>query len=360
MHLESINTVQKKSIPYGSPSFNTMQNIKQLPISSQEVLHARKVVSRFLRPTALTHYPGLSIVIGAQVYVKHENHQPTGVFKIRGGINLVHHLLKFGFPGILTTPPGSERPTIGNSNGSILTAAQWLGLKSLVVVQESTNPLKVQAFQSIGADVFKAGETPEDCQSAAEELCHKFGYYHASTCDEPLLINGVGTGFLEIVEELPDMDVMIIPLGGGTEAAAAITVLRAVNPEVEIIAVQAEKSPAAWMSWKEGRMVEADSTSMCLGIALGHAFRIPFEIYKNGLTDFILLSEEEIYNGIGLAWYYTHNLAESAGAVTVAAALKLRQRLQGKKVVLQMSGGNAPFEEIKEAIKRPAFLEGFP
>ena len=174
-----------------------------------------------------------------------------------------------------------------------------------------------------------------------------------------MLINGVGTGFLEIIDDLPDIDVMIVPLGGGTEAAAAITTLRCVNPGVEIIAVQAEKAPAAWLSWKEGRMVEAVSTSICLGIALGHAFRIPFEIYKNGLTDFILLSEEEIYDGIGLAWYYTHNLAESAGAVTVAAALKLRQRLQGKKVVLQMSGGNAPFEEIMEAVKRPAFSEGF-
>ena len=337
-----------------------MYNPKQHPISFKEVLLARKVVSQFLRPTALTHYPSLSGVIGAQVYVKHENHQPTGVFKIRGGINLVHHLLKSGYPGILTTPPGPERRTIGNSNGSILTAAHWLGLKSLVVVPVSTNPVKIKAFQSIGAEVVAAGDTPEDCQTTAEQLCRQYGYYHASTCDEPLLINGVGTGFLEIVEDLPDIDVMIVPLGGGTEAAAAITTLRCVNPGVEIIAVQAEKAPAAWLSWKQGYMVEADSTSICLGIALGHAFRIPFEIYKDGLSDFILLSDEEIYDGIGLAWHYTHNLAESAGAVTMAAAFKLRSRLGGKNVVLQMSGGNAPYEEILEAVKRPAFFQGFP
>ena len=336
-----------------------MNDPKQHSISIKEVLSARKVVNQFLRPTALTHYPGLSSVIGAQVYVKHENHQPTGVFKIRGGINLVHNLRQLGSSGILTIPPGPERPTIGNSNGSILTAAHWLGLKSVVVVPVSTNPVKIKAFRAIGAEVVTAGETPEDCQAAAEQLCRQQGYYHASTCDEPLLINGVGTGFLEIVEDLPDIDVMIVPLGGGTEAAAAISTLRVVRPDVEIIAVQAEKSPAAWLSWKEGRMVEAESTSIASGIALGKAFRIPFEIYKDGLSDFILLSDEEIYDGIGLAWYYTHNLAESAGAVTVAAALKLRQRLAGKKVVLQMSGGNAPVEEIMEAIKRRTFSEGY-
>ena len=169
----------------------------------------------------------------------------------------------------------------------------------------------------------------------------------------------MGTGFLEIAEELPDIEVMIVPLGGGTEAAAAITVLRAVNPKVEIIAVQAEKSPAAWLSWKQGRMVEAESTSIAHGIALGHAFRIPFEIYKDGLSDFILLSDEEILDGIGLAWHYTHNLVESAGAVTMAAVFKLRRRLQGKRVVLQMSGGNAPVEEIMEAVRRPTFSEGY-
>ena len=137
-----------------------MHNPKQHSISFQEVLQARRVVSRFLRPTALTHYPGLSAVIGAQVYIKHENHQPTGVFKIRGGINLVNHLKENGWPGILTTPPGPERPTIGNSNGSILTAAKWLGLKSLVVVPDSTNPLKVKAFQAIGAEVFHGRRNP--------------------------------------------------------------------------------------------------------------------------------------------------------------------------------------------------------
>ncbi len=336
-----------------------MENPKEYPITIKEVLYARQIVSRFLRPTGMFQYDSLSRATGAQVFVKHENHQPTGAFKIRGGINLIHHLKEEGCPGVLTTPPGHDRPDIGNSNGSILTAARWLGLKSVVVTPTGTHPHKLEAFHRIGAEVVEMGQTAQESQVIAQALCREHGFYHASTCDEPLLINGVGTGFLEIAEDLPDIDIMLVPLGGGTEAAAAITVLRAVNPKVEIIAVQAEKSPAAWLSWKQGHMVEAESTSIVLGIALRHAFRIPFEIYKDGLSDFILLSDEEIMDGIGLSWYYTHNMAESAGAATMAALFKLRQRLQGKRVVLQMSGGNAPATEILEAVRRPTFSEGY-
>jgi threonine dehydratase len=172
-----------------------------------------------------------------------------------------------------------------------------------------------------------------------------------------LLINGVGTGFLEIIEDLPDIDVMIVPLGGGNEAAAAIVTLRALRPEVEIIAVQAEKSPAAYESWKRKRIAAASNTTFAGGLATGTAYEVPFSVYRDELSDFVQLGEDEIYDG--MAFYYTHNLVEGAGGATIMAALKIRQRLRGRKVILQMSGCNASPVEIREAFKRESASTGF-
>ena len=202
----------------------------------------------------------------------------------------------------------------------------------------------------------------EDLLAAALELFSESGYHNVSMREIAAVAAGsfrekkppriTGSGYV-----VHSLEAALWAFHDAQDFREAV--LRAVNPKVEIIAVQAEKSPAAWLSWKQGRMVEADSTSIALVIALGHAFPIPFEIYKDGLSDFILLSDEEILDGIGLSWYYTHNLVESAGAVTMAALFKLRQRLQGKRVVLQMSGGNAPVAEIMQAVRRPTVSEGF-
>jgi len=135
--------------------------------------------------------------------------------------------------------------------------------------------------------------------------------------------------------------------------------LRALKPDVEVIAVQAGQSPAAYNSWQAGRICEAPNHTFAGGVATGQAYPVPFGIYKDGLADFVLLSEDEIYEGIALAGHYTHNLVEGAGALPLMAAFKLRSRLQGKKVVLQMSGCNASPEEIRQALQRPAFQDGF-
>jgi threonine dehydratase len=227
-------------------------------------------------------------------------------------------------------------------------------------VPENSNPTKVRAIRECGAELVEAGSTFEEASHAVDALCQERGLYYAHPADEPLLINGVGTGFLEILEDLPDVDVMFVPLGAGSEAAAAVTVFRALSPGVRIIAVQAEGSPAAYQSWREGRICHAPNTTFAGGFATGKAYEVPFEIYKDGLDDFVLVTEDEIYSGIGAAFYYTHNLAEGAGAATIAAAYKLKDELAGKMVALQMSGANASPEEIVDATKRSTFLEGYP
>jgi len=320
-----------------------MHDPKHHPISIREAVRARAVVSRFLKTTQLTRYEGLSRALDADVYVKHENHQPTGSFKIRGGLNLLHHLTRGGVHGVITFSTGNHGLSIG-------AAAKWHGLEAVVVVPEKNNPDKNRQIKETGAELIEAGSTFEEAAETVEALSEKRNLYYAHPADEPHLINGVGTAFLEVIEDLADIDVMIVPLGAGSEAAAAITTLRAFRADVEIVAVQAESSPAAYESWMKKRMCSAQNKTFAGGFATGKAYEIPFEIYKTGLDGFILLAEDEIYESIAMALHYTHNLAEGAGASTIMAAFKLKDRLRGKKVVLQMSGCNASPEEISEAV----------
>lgn len=177
--------------------------------------------------------------------------------------------------------------------------------------------------------------------------------------NEPHLINGVGTEFIEIIEKLPDLDAVIVPIGAGSEAAAAVTILKTINPKIEIYAVQAKESPAAFLSWKSGSIKSATNFTFAGGFATSTGYETPFEIYKNHLEDFVLLSETEIYAGIALASYYTQNQVEGAGGSTIVAAMKLKDRLKGKRVVLQFSGCNASPEEINKAYSLSYFKEGY-
>jgi threonine dehydratase len=329
-----------------------MQDLKHYPVSVAEVIRARSIVSQYVRPSQLTYYEGLSRAIGAEVYVKHENHNPTGTFKIRGGVNLMHHLKRAGVPGVITY-------STGNHGLSIATAAKWLGMQATIVVPEGANPVKMRAIREAGAELIEAGKTFEDCAVTVERVCQERSLHYAHPANEPHLINGVGTGFLEVVEALPDIDVMFVPIGAGSELASAVTTLRALRPSAQIIAVQAQASPAAYESWKQKRICQMPNKSFAGGFATGQAYELPFSIYKDALDDFVLLSEDELRDGMGAALFYTHNLAEGAGAATIAAAWKLRDRLQGKKVALQMSGGNASATEIVEATRRETFSKGF-
>ena len=330
-----------------------MEELKKYPVSLSEVVRSRSIVGNHIKPTQLVYYEGLSRLIGADVYLKHENHNPTGTFKIRGGTNLMYHLHQRGIKGVITF-------STGNHGLSIATAARWFGLNAVIVVPKNNNPVKNRAIMECGAELVEAGTTFEEASQIVDQLCQERSLYYAHPANEPLLINGVGTEFLEIIEDLPDIDVMIVPIGAGSEVAAAITTLRAFRQDVKIIAVQAKDSPAAYHSWKKQEIRQAPNTTFAGGFATGKAYELPFGIYKAGLNDFVLLAEEEIYDAIGLAFYYTHNLAEGAGAASIMAAYRIKEKLKGKKVVLQMSGCNASPKEIKEACKRRAFHTGEP
>jgi threonine dehydratase len=321
------------------------------PISLKETLRARITIRPYLNPTPLRRYESLCRLVGADVRVKHENHNPTGTFKIRGGINLMHHLRQRGVGGVITY-------STGNHGTSVATAARIFGLAAVVVVPEESNPLKVRAIRDTGAELVQYGADFEAAGRRTMELKEERKLYFVHPADEPLLINGVGTGFLEILEEMPDLEVMLVPLGAGSEVAAAITVLKSVRPDIEVIAVQAAASPAAYRSWKAGAIAAAENTTFAGGIATGTAYETPFALYSRHLDDFVLLTEEELYEGIALAAHHTRNLAEGAGAATLRAAVKIRERLANKKVALQFSGCNAAPAEIVSAMQRRCLMDG--
>jgi threonine dehydratase len=325
---------------------------KEYPVSLSEVIRARGPVYTRLLPSHLTYYSGLSKMLDADIYIKHENHNPTGSFKVRGGVNLMHHLKQADVPGVITF-------STGNHGISVATTAAWFGLSAVVVVPVENNPAKNRKIREAGAELIEAGSTFEESSKVVEKIAAERGLYYVHPANEPHLINGVGTEFLEIIETLPDVDAVIIPIGAGSEAAAAVTVLKGISPGIEIYAVQAAESQAAYLSWKAGNIQSAENHTFAGGFATGIGYELPFEIYKDQLTDFVLLSESEIYEGIALAAYYTQNLVEGAGASTVMAAIQLQKRLRGKNVVLQFSGANASPEEIETAYALPTFRQGF-
>jgi threonine dehydratase len=311
----------------------------------QDVLRARRIISRYLQPTPLYNYPTLDRLLGTQVYVKHENYQPIGAFKVRGGINLVSQL----------TPEEKESGVVtastGNHGQSIAYAAKLFGVSATVIVPEGANPIKMEAIESQGAEVLYHGKYFDDAKSFCERLAREEGRRYISSGDEPLLIAGVGTHTLEILELLPDVDVIIVPVGGGSGASGACLVAKAVNPAIEVIGVQSESAPAAYLTWKSQVATQSEMRTEAEGLATRAPFMLPQSIMWQHLDDFALVSDEELYQAVSLYLEKAKTMSELAGAASLAAALKLRNRIAGKKVALILSGGNMSPEKLRRSLR---------
>lgn len=314
------------------------------PPTFRDVLKARQIIGRYLNPTPLYNYPALDRLVGAQVYVKHENYQPIGSFKVRGGLNLVSQL----------TAEEKERGVVtastGNHGQSIAYAARVFGVRATIVVPEGANPVKVEAMESHGAQIVFHGEDFDDARAHCERLAQEDGRRYISSGDEPLLIAGVGTHTLEIVEALPDVEVIILPLGGGSGASGACLVAKAVNPAIEVIAVQSEAAPAAYLTWKNRAATQSTMGTEAEGLATRAPFMLPQGILWQHLDDFILVSDEELFRAVSIYLEKAKTLAELAGAASLAAALKIQDRIAGKKVALILSGGNISPEKLSRCL----------
>jgi len=312
----------------------------------QDVLRAKGVIAGYLSRTPLYRYSSLCQLLDCEVYIKHENHQPVGAFKVRGGINLVSQLSDD------ERRRGVIAASTGNHGQSVAYAARLFGVEATIVVPEGANPGKVEAMRGLGAHVVFHGQDFDQARQHCEALATERGYRYIHSGDEPLLIAGVGTEALEILEDQPDIEVIIVPIGGGSGAAGVCIAAKAINPAIQVIGVQSEQAPAAYRSWKERQLVEDKMETAAEGLATRTAFALPQSILWDLLDDFVLVSEEYIYQAIVLYLQKTHNLAEGAGAASLAAAVKMREQLRGRKVALVLSGGNLSLAQLRAALGR--------
>jgi threonine dehydratase len=318
------------------------------PPTIDEVYAARRHVYEVLTPTPLLQHPLLSEETGLDLYVKHENHNPTGAFKIRGGLNLVAALSGDERRGVITA-------STGNHGQSIAFACRRAGVPCTIVVPVGNNPEKNAAMRAFGADVVEFGRDFDEARERVEELQRSRGLRYVHSANEPRLVAGVATYALEIFDALPDADVVLVPIGGGSGASGCAIVRSALRRRAKVIGVQAERADAFARSWRTGTRVVGDSAAtFAEGMATRVTFDLPFGILASGLDDVVTLSEEELAAGVRLALRATHNLAEGAGAASLAAAVKLRGDLDGRKVVCVMSGGNIDRATLQGILTGPS------
>jgi threonine dehydratase len=305
------------------------------PPTIDDVYRARKRVEGLIRRTPLMRHPLLVEETGLDIHVKHENHNPTGAFKVRGGLNLVASLTAD------ERARGIISASTGNHGQSVAFASQRIGVPCTVAVPRGNNPQKNAAMRSYGATVIEQGKDFDEAREWVEQEAEARGLRYVHSANEPLLISGVGTYAAEIFEDVPEPDVILVPIGGGSGASGCSIVRTGLGKKTRIIGVQAEEADAFARSWRGPERVSLDNVgTFAEGLATRYTFDLTFDILKRELDDIVTLTEAELEEGVRLALRATHNLAEGAGAASLAAATKLSDQLRGKTVVCVMSGGN--------------------
>jgi threonine dehydratase len=299
-----------------------------------DVLAARRRIVPYLQPTPLYRYPALDQLAGAGLWVKHENHQPVGAFKVRGGVNLVSQLSADERQrGVITA-------STGNHGQSVAYAANLFGVHAVVCMPERANPVKVESMRALGADVVFAGRDFDDAREHCEEMAAGQGYRYIHSGNEPALVAGVATYAVEILQAQPDTEIIVVPVGGGSGAAGTCIAAKAIRRSIEVIGVQAEAAPAAYRSWQARSLVEDTTSTSAEGLATRTAFELPQRVLWELLDDFLLVSEDALAQATRVMIEKTRNLVEPAGAAALAAVLAAPGRFAGRKVAIVCSGGN--------------------
>ena len=311
----------------------------------RDVYRAKKTIAPHIPRTPLHFSSGLSEMLDAEVYLKHEEYLPLGAFKGRGGINLLANL----------SDEEKERGLItassGNHGQSMASACKLFGVKAIIGLPEDANPNKVAAMRALGAELVFHGADFDAARLHCETLAKEEGYRFVHPVNDPLLIAGVGTQALETLEDLPDLQVLMLPLGGGSGVSGACIVAKGIDPSIEVLAVQSEQAPAGYLSWKQGQIVEAEMNTFAEGIATRSGYELAQSIIRELLDDFLLVSDEEIHRAIGALVDKAHTLAEGAGATALAGAIKYPEKVKGKKVAITVSGGNITAEQLSQALE---------
>ncbi|MCX5766249.1 MAG: threonine/serine dehydratase [Gemmatimonadetes bacterium] len=317
------------------------------PITFDDVLQAQQRLSAHLTPTPLRRYPLLDALVGhgIEVWVKHENHQPTQSFKIRNGLNSI----------LALTPEQTAKGVIGASTGNhgqgVAYAAQLLGVPAAICVPVGNNPEKNAAIRAMGAELIEVGDRYDETILACQRICAERGMTLVHSTNNRDVMAGAGTMTLEMLEQQPALDAVLIALGGGSQAVGALTVAAEKKPSLRVYAIGSEGAPAQYESWRRGeRLTGMPVNTMAEGIATGAAYEATFDTLKAGLAGFFQVSEASLYEGIRDLIRITHNLPEGAGAAGLAALRQHAAEFAGQRVAIVMCGGNLSDAALRKAI----------
>ncbi len=310
-----------------------------------QITAAAELIYRHLGPTPEYCWPLICERAGTEVWVKHENHTPIGAFKVRGGLVYLDDLM--------TRAPetrGVIAATRGNHGQSVAYAARRAGIEAVVVAPHGNSIEKNRAMRALGAELIEHGEDFNAALDRAEELAagrglHAFPSYH------PLLARGAATYGLELLNAVPDLDTVYVPIGLGSGINGVISARDALGLKTRVVGVVAERAAAYALSFEAGRTV---STETCDTLADGVSVRIPnaeaLEVMLKGAERVVTVSEDEIEAAMRAYYSDTHNLAEGAGAAPLAALLKEKEKMAGRKAAVILSGGNVDTEVYRSIL----------
>lgn len=318
-----------------------------IPPTLEDIRAAREFIAPHLPlPTPLVRPDALCELLGIDMRLKLESLLPTSAFKVRGGVNLIRR--------DPTARAGVLGASTGNHGQSLAWAGHRFGVPVTIFVPQGANPIKVASMRALGATVVEHGAKYDDARLECERRAAATGARYVHSGNEPYLIAGVATATLEVLEQWPDVDVLIVPVGGGSGASGASLAAAAALRPVEVIGVQSEAAPAARVAWRERRDVAGErNDTFAEGLATASSFAFPQRILRDRLDDFVLVSDDEIRAAMRALLVEAHVVAEAAGAAATAAAWKLRDRLRGRRVAAWVSGANATAASLQQALAAP-------
>jgi len=305
------------------------------------------VIRRHLAPTPLLRSDPLSERLGCEVLVKCENLLPTGAFKVRGGLYYMSQL------DAAQRGRGVVGASTGNHGQSLAYAARAYGSKATIFVPEEANPLKVAAMKRLGANVMHFGRDFDDCLLESQAYAGRNDAIFIHSANEPLLVAGVATHTLEIMEEEPDVDAVFVAIGGGSGLCGACLAGKGIKPDLEVVGVQSSGAPAVYESWASRSLVSKESCdTFAEGIATREAFAMPAQLLWGTVDEIMLVSDADLRRAMLTLLETTHLLAEGAGAAGLAGLYQKRAAFAGKKVAVIVSGGNLTLDGLAEAMDK--------
>ena len=309
-----------------------------------DIEQARERISKYLLKTPLIYSPYLSTLSGSKVYIKYENHNPTCAFKVRGGVNFVSKLISSGNYKGEKLLAGST----GNHGQSIAYAGKLFDVPVVIACPLGSNPVKIQAIKDFGAEVVVWGKDVFETWEYCEKLFTEKKYIYVHSVKEPALFEGVGTIGLEVYEDLPDLDCFITAVGGGSGVCGSAIALKSKNPKIKIYGAQSTGAPAVHDSFKQKKLITYPNlNTFAEGLATRNVFPYALDVMEKYVDDIFLISDDELKKSILLLIEHTHNIAEGAGAASLASLIKNKELFQGRKVVCVLTGGNLQVEILR-------------